>query len=178
MQFKIIADVYAANDKIRENFINVVSELTKEQEDLPSENGKWTLGGIIEHIAKAESGMMGISYKLLSKAKADGETSDGSVKLSDNFLTGIKRAAEENQKFEAPEVVHPKGGIPIADSLEIIEQNRLKLDEMKPMFEGFDGTKHTFPHPAFGEMTAQDWLALLGGHIARHTAQIKRILAL
>ena len=36
---------------------------------------------------------------------------------------------------------------------------------------------HKFPHPFFGELSATEWLVLLGGHEARHTAQIERILS-
>lgn len=177
MQFETIADVYKANDKIRENLINIVSELTEEQENLPSENGKWTLGAVIEHVAKVETGMMQICHKLLSKAEAEGKTSDGSINLSKEFIEGVIKAGTENQKFEAPEIVHPEGGKPIADSLAIMEQNRIKLNEMRPMFESIEGTSHKFPHPAFGNLNAHDWLALIGGHEARHIAQIQRILA-
>ena len=177
MNFETIADIYAAYDKNYEDFEKTVSGLTEDQENLPSENGKWTVGAIVEHIAKSETGMMNISLKLLSKAKDEGETSDGSANLSSSFLLAIKKSAEEKQKFEAPKTVHPEGGVSISESLKVLKQNRQKLGEMQSMFEAFDGTKHTFPHPAFGDMTAQDWLALLGGHIGRHNGQKKRILA-
>lgn len=176
MEFETIADVYAANDKIRENFVNIASELNETQENLPSENGKWTLGAVIEHVAKVESGMMQICRKLLSKTEAESKTSDGSVKLSQTFIDGMIKLRTENKKLEAPEMVHPEGGIPIADSLKLMEQNRAKLNDMKALFESFDGTSQTFPHPAFGEINAHDWLVLIGGHEARHTAQIGRIL--
>lgn len=177
MQFESIADVYTANDKVRERLINIVSNLNEEQENLPTENGKWTLGAIVEHLAKVEGGMMQIAHRLLSKAEAEGKTSDGSMKLSQSFIVAITKVETEKQKLQAPEIVQPEGGKPITESLEIMKQTRAKLNEMKQMFETVEGTTHTFPHPAFGGLTAQDWLALIGGHEARHTAQIERILA-
>lgn len=177
MNFKTVADVYVANDKIRERLVETVSHLTEEQENLPSENGKWTLGAIVEHLAKVEGGMMQIAHRLLSKAEADGKTSDGSVTLSQSFIEEISNLETDGRKFEAPKMVHPEGGQPIAESLKILSKSREKLNEMRPMFENFDGTLHTFPHPAFGNINAFDWLALIGGHEARHMAQIKRILA-
>ncbi len=176
MNYETIADIYEANDKIRTNFINLVSELTEEQENLLSENGKWTLGAVIEHVAKVEGGMIQICERLLSKAEAEGKTSDGSASLSKAFIEGIIKARTENQKFEAPEIVHPEGGKPISETLKVLEQTRAKLNEMRPMFESIEGTSHTFPHPAFGNLSAHDWLALIGGHEVRHMAQIERIL--
>jgi uncharacterized damage-inducible protein DinB len=177
MQFETIADIYAANDKIRQKFIETVSDLTEDQENLSPGNGQWTLGEIVEHVAKVDRGMTQICHRLLSKAEAEGKTSDGSAKLSKTFVDGITKVETEEQKLVAPEVVQPEGGKPVADSLAMLKENRVKLDGMKTMFETVDGTTHTFPHPAFGPLTAQDWLALLGGHEMRHTRQIKRILA-
>ncbi|NNE65356.1 MAG: hypothetical protein HKN33_02220 [Pyrinomonadaceae bacterium] len=48
---------------------------------------------------------------------------------------------------------------------------------MKPLFEETNGTVLSFPHPAFGKLTAIDWLVLIGGHENRHTSQIERILS-
>jgi hypothetical protein len=177
MNYKTIADVYAANDKIRERLLEVVSNLSGEEENLPSENGKWTLGAIVEHLAKVEGGMMQICHMLLGKAEANGRTGDGSVSLSPSFIEGAAKAQTEQLKFEAPEMVRPEGGKPIADSLQMLAETRRKVNAMRPRFEAVDGTAHTFPHPAFGDLTAHDWLVLIGGHEARHTAQIERILA-
>lgn len=178
MQFKTIADIYSANDTIRENLVNTVVNLTEDQANLPSENGKWTIGAIVEHIAKVENSMMRICYKLLSNAESAGSKPDSLAHISKSFIDATIKAGEENLKFEAPGSVQPEGGIPIADSLEMMIETREKFNGMKSMFETIDGTINTFQHPAFGEMNAHDWLVLLGGHEARHASQIKRILAL
>ncbi len=177
MNYKTIADVYEANDKIRERLINVVSGLSKEEENLPSENGKWTLGAIVEHLAKVEGGMLQICQMLLSKADSEGKMADGTVNISEGFMEAARKAEAENHKFEAPEMVLPEGGVPVSDSLALMAETRQKLHNLRPRFETVDGTAHSFPHPAFGKLTAHDWLALIGGHEARHTAQIERILA-
>lgn len=177
MRYRTIGDVYAANDKIRERLLEVVGGLTEEQENLPTENGKWTLGAVVEHLAKVETGMTQICGMLLKKAEQGGLKSDGSVRFSRSFLEKVREAETENLKFEAPEIVRPEGGRPVSESLELLAESRRRLREMQSLFEAVDGTTGTYPHPAFGEMTAHDWLALIGGHEARHTAQIERILA-
>lgn len=175
MDYKTIAEVYEVNEKIRVEFLDLVSSLSDEQLNLPTENGKWTIGKVVEHLAKAEGGMMKVAFGLLSKAKDEGKASDGSICLSENFITGVARLKEE--KFVAPDIVQPEGGQPISNSIETMKQTRAKLVEMRPLFERFDGNEHSFPHPAFGDITANDWLVLIGGHEARHLEQIKRILA-
>jgi uncharacterized damage-inducible protein DinB len=177
MKYEKIAEIYEANDKIRENLRSVVSDLTAEQANFLPEGEKWTAAGIMEHLATVEEGMTKISARLLSKAKDEGKTSDGTAKMSESFTNKGVRAIAEGQKFVAPEMVHPRGTQTIAESLEKMETNRIYLNDLRKTFEEVDGTEYTFPHPAFGPMTAQDWLILLGEHEKRHTKQIERILA-
>lgn len=174
MNYKTIADVYEANDKIREQLKEIVGNLTDEQANALPEGGQWSIAQIVEHLSLVEDGMTRISARLLSKAKEDGKAADGNVKISAEFLQRIAGANE--RRFNAPEIVHPTGNQTIAESLVKMEENRRKLNELRPLFESVECSDYKFPHPAFGELTAHEWLALLGGHEARHTAQIKRIL--
>lgn len=174
MNYQTIADVYAANDKIRERLKETVENLTDEQLNYLPEGEKWTVAQIVEHLSLVEDGMTRISAKLLNEAKENGKPSDGTVKISEDFLQKIGGARQ--QKFEAPERAHPKLGQTIAESLAKMEETRKRLNELRPLFETVECSDYKFPHPAFGELTAHEWLALLGGHEMRHIEQIKRIL--
>jgi hypothetical protein len=57
-----------------------------------------------------------------------------------------------------------------------MEDNRKKLEELRPMFEAWDSENFKFPHPHFGDMSAIEWLSLIGGHEERHLRQIERLL--
>lgn len=174
MNYQTIADVYAANDKIRERLVETIGNLSDEQANAAPEEGKWTIAQLVEHIATVEDGMTRICRKLLNEAKETGKTSDGSVSISEDFLR--KAEGSRETKLQAPEMVHPKSNLTIAESLLKMEENRKRLNELRPLFESVECSDHKFPHPAFGALTAHEWLALVGGHEARHIAQIKRIL--
>ena len=174
MNYENIEEIYAANDKIREGLKATLANLSDEEaNDLP-EGEKWTIAEIVEHIAKVENGMCQISGKLLTQAQAVGGTSDGRAVISEEFLKKLYEHRES--KFEAPERVVPEGGKTIAESLKSLEESRERLYELKPLFENVECSNFKFPHPAFGDMSAHEWLALVGGHEMRHTAQIKRRL--
>jgi uncharacterized damage-inducible protein DinB len=175
MKYQTIEEVYAANDKIRVKFLETIESISDEQANALPEGEKWTLAQLVEHVAIVEDGMTKISYKLLNEAKAGGKASDGTAKFSDSFSQNAAEA--RNQKLEAPNRVKPSGNVSIADSVKRLEENRQKLDELKPLFETIDCSEHKFPHPAFGDLTAHEWLALVGGHESRHLEQIKRRLA-
>jgi len=174
MNYQNIAEIYDSNDKIREKLKMTVEGLTDEQAAAAPEGEKWSLAHFVEHIAIVEDGMTQICAKLLLKAQAEDKKSDGTAKMSENFL--IKAVEIANQKFEAPERVRPTGTKTVTESLAKMEENRNNLKKLRPLFETVDGTQHKFPHPFFGELTAQEWLALIGGHELRHIRQIKNLL--
>ena len=175
MNNQTIADIYKANDRIREILKTTVASITDEQASFLPEGEKWTIANFVEHIAIVEDGMTKISAKLLTQAQNEGKTADGSAKLSAGFAQ--KAADSVNVKFEAPERVNPTGTRTIAESLAKMEENRKRLDEIRPLFESVECSNFTFPHPAFGELTAHEWLALIGGHESRHLRQLKSIIA-
>lgn len=174
MQFNSIADVYAANDHVRSNFRDILTDVSDDEAAAAVDDSKWTIAEIAEHVAIVNGGMARICSRLLSKAQAEGLTANGGIKLSDDFMN--KSAEIAGMKVEAPEMVHPSGGRTIADSLKAIDEIASSLDELRPLFESVDSVTHKFPHPFFGDLSASEWLVLLGGHQARHAAQIQRIL--
>ena len=175
MSSQTIGDVYASNGAIREKMKQLVVSLSDEQKTHLPDGEKWTIAGIVEHIAIVEDGMTKISAKLLNQAKAAGKTSDGKIRLSENFLA--KAAETQNLKLEAPERIHPTGKQTIEESFEKMESSRRALEDLRPLFETVECADFKFPHPFMGDLTAHEWLALIGGHEARHIRQIEKRLA-
>lgn len=174
MNYQSIAEIYAANDKIREKLISLVEDLSPADAELRAGAESWTIRELVEHIALVENGMAKISAKLLAQAEAAKAEADGAVKIGANFL---QRAGEmRTQKFKAPDRVAPTGSQTLAESLEKMAENRKLLEDLRPRFEKIEAGGFTFPHPFMGELNAHEWLALIGGHEMRHLAQIKAIL--
>ena len=170
MNDQTISDIYAKNDEIREKMKQFVSSLSDEQAAVLPEGEKWTIAEIIEHVAIVQEGMMKISAKLLTQAQATGKTSDGKARLSGNFAA--KAAEAQTLKFEAPDRVRPTGNQSIEESLRKMDETRRALEDLRPLFESVECSDFKFPHPFMGDLTAHEWLALVGGHEARHLKQI------
>ncbi len=171
MNFKNIGEVYEYNRLSREKLIGILSEVEPQAAAKVPEGETWSVAQIAEHIAMVEEGIIKLCGKLLRDSEAGGKGSDGSVKLSETFVT--KAVESVRVKLVAPDFVHPTGAVELNDSIERLRANGDRLEKLRPSFESFDGTSATFPHPAFGPMTAQDWLVLCGGHQDRHRRQIK-----
>lgn len=174
MRFNSIADVYSANDHVRSSFRDILADVSDDEASTAVDDSKWTIAEIAEHVALVNGGMARICSRLLSKAQAEGLTANGEIALSDDFMN--KSAEIAGIKVEAPEMVHPSGNRSVSDSLASIDEVAASLDELRPLFESVDSVTHRFPHPFFGDLSASEWLVLLGGHQARHAAQIQRIL--
>jgi hypothetical protein len=174
MNYQTISEIYEANDKVRARLKGVVSNLNDEQANALPGGEKWTVKEFVEHISIVDEGIVRISAKLLTAAKENGRASDGTAKFTAEFVQKI--AGGRDAKFEAPERVRPTGTKSIAESLAKMDETRKKLEELRPLFESVECSEVKFPHPAFGDMTAHEWLALLGGHEARHIKQIEGVL--
>lgn len=174
MSHQTIKDIYATNEKIREKTKQIVAGLSDEQTAFLPDGEKWTIAHIVEHIAIVQDGMSKISAKLLKEAQNAGKTSDGAALLSENYK---QKASEARRlKFEAPDRVRPTGNQTIAESLKKMEETQRALEELQPLFESVECSDFKFPHPFMGDLTAHEWLALVGGHEARHLSQIENIL--
>ena len=174
MNNQTIGDIYASNDKIREKTKQLVASLNDEQIASLPDGEKWTIREIIEHIAIVQEGMTKISAKLLTQAQAAGVTSDGAARLSENFAAKAAEAA--TLKFEAPDRVRPTGNQSVEESLKKMDATREELEKLRPLFESVECSNYKFPHPFMGDLTAHEWLALVGGHEARHIRQIEKML--
>lgn len=170
MNYQNISDMVATAEKVRAKLKNTVEALTPDEANALPEGEKWSVAQIVEHVSMVDEGAGKLCTRLLSKSQADGKPSDGTARLSHTFIS--RAIASSDQKLEAPEVVHPKTGRALAESLDILDRNVGKFNELLPLFESVDDTGHKFPHPYFGDMTATEWFAVKIAHEARHTRQI------
>ncbi|MEO8042019.1 MAG: DinB family protein [Acidobacteriota bacterium] len=175
MKYETTEDIYNSNNKVRSRLKEVVSSLTEEQMSALPDGEEWTVAQIVEHISMVDESAMKICAKLLKKAQDAGKISDGSVVISDNFLQKGSEVAQ--MKLNAPDVVQPTAGKTIPESIAKLDENTEQLEQLRALFESVDGTDIKFPHPFFGEISAQEWLALKGGHEMRHIKQIEKVLA-
>ena len=175
MRYETIADIYSANEKFRETLTATARDISDEEAAALPEGEKWNIQKIVEHLSMVDFGISRICGKLLEEAKMMGKPSDGSIRMSADFLE--KSAAVGSVKVEAPERVQPTGNVTIAEALERLSANRPAIDAMRSDLEKYDLSEPKFPHPYFGDITAAEWLIVAGAHEGRHAEQIMRLLA-
>lgn len=174
MSYQTIDDVYSANAAIREKLKQTIGSLTETQLTARPDGEKWSVTELVEHISIVNEGVTRICAKLLSKAEAAGNLADGSLTVSKDFTEKAEEIA--HIKLEAPEMVHPKAAASIEESYSKLDTNHAAVDDLREKFKKFDGTQAKFTHPFFGDLSAQEWLVLSGGHEARHIRQIRKLV--
>jgi hypothetical protein len=170
MKIETIDDAYRLNAAAIEKLRSAVGGISSEDAAAVPPGETWSLDQLVEHVALVDDGIARICNKLLSQAESEGRSGDGRCTLSASFLEGTKAAIDE--KLAAPDRVQPSGQQSIAESFAKIDETTATLDQMRSRFLRFDGSAATFPHPYFGDLSANDWLVLRGGHIGRHLRQI------
>ena len=173
MLYRSISDIYEANDRIRTKLRETLASVTESQAVAMPDGEKWSIAQIAEHVSMVGNGMHRICAKLLSKAEASGQVSDGAVDLN-SFAE--KALGIADVKLEAPEIVQPSGSRSVAESVSSLDETQAAFHALKPLFEKYDAREPKFPHPYLGDMTAVEWLAMYGAHERRHLKQIERIL--
>ena len=173
MKYESISEIYAANEKVRAQLKGVLSKLTEEQLTARPDGEKWNIQQIVEHISIVDESTMKICAKLLKRAKQGGRIGDGRVAISEHFVQKGQEIARI--KVDAPSFVQPTGERTVSDSIAKLDETSERLAEMQPLFESLDCVEAKFPHPFFGDISAQEWLALKGGHEMRHIKQIERL---
>jgi hypothetical protein len=173
MQYQSISEIYEANDRIRTRLKDTLLGVTERQAAAVPDGEKWSIAQIAEHVSMVGNGMHRICAKLLSKAEASGQVSDGTVDLS---AFAEKAMGIADVKLEAPEIVQPTGTRSIAESVRSLDETQRGFNCLKPLFEKYDASSPKFPHPYLGDMTAVEWLVMCGAHERRHLKQIERLL--
>lgn len=177
MSYQTIAEIYDGNAKVRAKLKQTIENLTDEQLNFRMSEDSWTPREIVEHISIVEGGIAGICARLLQKSVEENLPNDGSANISAEFLTKSGSAADRRTtKLQAPDRVKPGGTLSIEESFAKLQENSEKLDQIRTGLETVNTQNAKFPHPHFGDMTATEWLLLIGGHERRHIDQIEEIL--
>jgi len=153
-------------DKTRDDLTSAVAELSEAQLNFKASPERWSIAGIVEHIAMVEDV---VAAKILQQiASAPPALADGDVKQADLLL--LRKVVDRSVKREAPEEFRPTGK-PSAISLEEFLTGRKKIVDFVRSVP-HDLRQISIPHRVFGPLDGHQRLLALAGHCARHTEQI------
>jgi uncharacterized damage-inducible protein DinB len=165
------AQLVAQLESTRDLLLTTVEGLSDEQFNYRPAEGKWTVLECLEHITLSESTLFGWVQQTLQTPADPSKRAE--VKVSDAEL--LEKTPDRSQKFNAPEMLQPKGNQQNAATLlKTYQEARAKtLDYAKTTKD--DLRNHFMQHPAFGTMDTYQGLLMLAAHSKRHTLQMQEV---
>jgi hypothetical protein len=136
----------------------------------------WSAAEILDHLRRTEDGIARGLARRIAEAIAAGlppevPTASALAALDRNPL------ADRSRYIESPDFVRPAPGASAADALAGLDASRLALHAALSGAERYALDGVTMPHPVMGTLDVYQWIAFVGQHEARHTAQIRDVLA-
>ena len=161
-------------EETRKNFLESVKGLSEAQGIFTAAPDKWSIAEAAEHIAISEETILGMVTDRIMKSPAAPEKKEaakGKEKLLPAMLT------DRSSKFQAPEMLKPTNRwTNQADLAKSFNASRDKTIAYVNTSQD-DLRSHFGAHPVLKELDAYQWIFLIAGHSARHTAQINEVKA-
>lgn len=136
---------------------------------------QWSVAEVIEHLAIIERRIIDMVANAVTKARVEGltnEIEEDAAALNPEHL-GLLR--DRSRKIEARPSNQPTGNLDADAAWAELEAARAELLEALEATEGVALSALEHPHPILGPINTYQWIAFLGGHEARHAAQIDEI---
>jgi DinB superfamily len=145
----------------------------REQSPAP---GRWSVAEILEHLSLVEATITRLFTARLAEERARGlgpETETTPVLATFD----VTKLLDRSYRVTASEKVQPQAKLDATAAWAALETARDAFREAILSGDGFalGEAVHPRPHPIFGPLNLYQWAAFVGGHEARHTAQILEI---
>ena len=156
----------------RKAFLESISGLSDAQWRFKAAPDRWSIAEVAEHIAISETTILRIVTDEIPKGPALARPSNS---VSDEKL--LAWLLDRTSKFQAPEVLKPTHRWATRDALtkDFLAARERTATYVKTTTDDLRG--HGAPHPVFKMLDGYQWVLLLSGHSARHTAQIEEVKA-
>ncbi len=156
-------------EETRAKFLKSIDGLSEAQWRFKASPTSWSIAEAAEHIGISESTILGmIQTRMLPMPAAKPEE-----KMADEKM--VSMVIDRTAKFQAPEMLRPVNKWPTKEAL-VKDFNAARdatIAFVKTTPE--DLRAHAAPHPVFKMLDTYQWVLLIGGHSARHTAQIEEV---
>jgi hypothetical protein len=163
-------------DSQREILRAAVERVPPELREVAPEPGRWSVAGVIEHLARVETSLARLFTSRLTEAKALGlgpETDSAPIVSA----LGMERVIHRGQRITASQAGQPQAGLGAEMAWMALEAAGAAFREALLDGDGLALGEIVHPHAALGPFNFYQWAAFAGAHEARHAAQIEEIAA-
>ena len=154
----------------RQAFLDSIANVSDAQWTYRAGPDRWSIAEVAEHIAISETTILAIVTDQILKGPAVPRNPNAIP--DEKLLAGL---ADRTSKFQAPEMLKPanRWATRAALTKDFIAAREKTAAFVNTSTDDLHG--HAAPHPVFKMLDGYQWVLLLSGHAARHTAQILEV---
>lgn len=159
-------------EQTRQAFLDSISGLSDAQWTFRAGPDRWSIAEVAEHIAISEATILQLVTDKMLKGPA---IPPNPSPVSDEKL--LAWLLDRTSRFQAPEMLKPTNRWATRDALtnDFLTARDQTATYVKTTTDDLHG--HGGPHPIFKMLDGYQWVLLISGHSARHTAQIEEVKA-
>lgn len=157
-------------DQTRQGFLKSIAGVSDAQWTFKARPDRWSIAEVAEHIAVSETTILQIVTDKILKSPA--APRDPNAISDAKLLEGL---LDRRSTFQAPEMLKPTSRWATRDALakDFAAAREKTAAYVRTTTDDLHG--HSAPHPVFKTLDGYQWILLLSGHAARHTAQIEEV---
>jgi len=154
--------------------IDAVDGIPVALRDREPAEGRWSVAGVLEHLAIVNESIATRLSTALSLAREAGLAPEGEESSILDRLD-IASIVDRGRPRTASEGSQPKGNVGSSGALAHYERSHSQVCKLVEEYDGLAiGDVHA-PHPVFGALDMYQWLLFVGAHEGRHADQIREI---
>lgn len=159
-------------EKSRRDLRAAIDAVPADLRDKQPSPDQWSTAQVIEHLAHTEASVTALLARGMRKLERAGlqPATDASPVLP---TIDAKKLLDRATKFTAPETVRPTKNLDSDQAWQLLTEARTALVETLKSSDGIQVDSIRGPHPFLGELGFHQWIAFVGLHESRHTAQIR-----
>lgn len=157
-------------EETRKKFLASIDGLTEAQWTFKAAPDRWSIAEVAEHIAISESTILGlVTGQVLKSPPLAADT----PRVSDQQM--LDALVDRSSRFQAPEMLRPasRWSSRAALTTDFNVARDKTVAYVKDTKDDLRG--HGMPHPVLKTLDGYQWVLLVAGHSARHTAQIEEV---
>jgi uncharacterized damage-inducible protein DinB len=173
--------MHSRTHEVLEHLETYHSALCSAVESVPAElrerepaEGRWSVAGVLEHLAIVEEGIAKRLSGALTVARESGlapEADQGSVLRRLDIATVLDRS---RPRVASPQA-QPASGAGADAAMAHFERAHAGVCDLLREYDGLAIGTVMAPHPVLGDLDIYQWLLFVGAHEGRHAEQIREI---
>ena len=165
-----LQQIRADLEEDRRDLLDAVESVPADERNRRQDPDRWSVAEILEHLGVIEGRVVTMMTGFIATAPARSGNSPATAGARHRDLL-----LDRTRQIKAPAPIEPTGDVDSDAAWRVLEDTRDRLLDVLRAAEDRDLTQVSRPHPVLGLLNGYEWLESLGGHEARHAAQIREI---